>query len=59
MNPRAGYPTYRISSADPSATWVHLQKPIESVADKTPQRYYNGFGKNSQIKSCEECKNIL
>ena len=26
MNSRAGYPTYRISSADPSATWVHLQK---------------------------------
>lgn len=25
LNPRAGYPTYRISSADPSATWVHLQ----------------------------------
>ena len=24
MNPRAGCPTYRISSADPSATWVHL-----------------------------------
>ena len=27
MNPRAGYPTYRISSADPSATWVHLRIP--------------------------------
>ena len=26
LNSRAGYPTYRISSADPSATWVHLQK---------------------------------
>ena len=25
LNPRAGCPTYRISSADPSATWVHLQ----------------------------------
>ncbi len=24
MNSRAGCPTYRISSADPSATWVHL-----------------------------------
>ena len=28
LNPRAGYPTYRISSADPSATWVHLQQNI-------------------------------
>jgi len=25
LNPRAGCPTYRISSADPSATWVHLR----------------------------------
>ena len=25
LNPRAGYPTYRISSADPSATWVLLR----------------------------------
>ena len=25
LNPRTGYPIYRISSADPSATWVHLQ----------------------------------
>ena len=25
LNSRAGYPTYRISSADPSATWVHLR----------------------------------
>ena len=24
LNPRAGCPAYRISSADPSATWVHL-----------------------------------
>ena len=24
LNPRTGYPIYRISSADPSATWVHL-----------------------------------
>ena len=24
LNSRAGCPTYRISSADPSATWVHL-----------------------------------
>ncbi len=28
MNSRAGCPTYRISSADPSATWVHLHKNI-------------------------------
>lgn len=25
LNLRAGYPTYRISSADPSATWVLLR----------------------------------
>ena len=25
LNPRAGCPTYRISSADPSATWVLLR----------------------------------
>ena len=24
LNPRTGCPIYRISSADPSATWVHL-----------------------------------
>ena len=24
LNPRTGCPAYRISSADPSATWVHL-----------------------------------
>ena len=24
LNPRTGCPVYRISSADPSATWVHL-----------------------------------
>ena len=28
MNPRAGCPAYRISSADPSATWVHLQSHV-------------------------------
>ena len=26
LNSRTGCPIYRISSADPSATWVHLQK---------------------------------
>ena len=25
LNPRTGCPAYRISSADPSATWVHLR----------------------------------
>ena len=29
LNPRAGCPAYRISSADPSATWVHLRSPFK------------------------------
>ena len=29
LNPRAGCPAYRISSADPSATWVHLHTDRE------------------------------
>ena len=39
LNPRAGYPTYRISSADPSATWVHLQ---ESAYLPRTVNNYNG-----------------
>ena len=31
MNPRTGCPAYRISSADPSATWVHLHIKKKTV----------------------------
>ena len=39
LNPRTGYPAYRISSADPSATWVHLHDRF----------YYIGWPGESQI----------
>ena len=31
LNPRTGYPIYRISSADPSATWVHLHDILHYI----------------------------
>ena len=58
MNPRAGCPTYRISSADPSATWVHLRVMItfsdnisnyigSGIFRQLPFLYY--FPKNIEI----------
>ena len=32
MNSCVGYPTYRISSADPSTTWVHLHIYLDNPA---------------------------
>ena len=37
LNPRTGCPAYRISSADPSATWVHLHIP---EAFSSGRKYY-------------------
>ena len=46
MNSRAGYPTYRISSADASATWVHLQ--VSAYLPKTVNNY-NGKAEKGQF----------
>ena len=42
LNPRTGYPAYRISSADPSATWVHLHDILHYIGglDKGQSFFY-------------------
>ena len=34
LNPRTGCPAYRISSADPSATWVHLHDIFHYIGER-------------------------
>ena len=40
LNPRTGCPAYRISSADPSATWVHLRMLSELFSSFRENLYY-------------------
>ena len=42
LNPRTGCPAYRISSADPSATWVHLHDILHYIGglDKGQSFFY-------------------
>ena len=47
MNPRTGCPAYRISSADPSATWVHLH---------TDRQYYICCEDKGQFFFCRMMK---
>ena len=40
LNPRTGCPAYRISSADPSATWVHLRMLSKLSSSFRENLYY-------------------
>ena len=50
MNPRAGCPTYRISSADPSTAWVHLQIYVISLVPTRRPIQPVEIGKNNRIE---------
>ena len=52
MNPRAGFePTYRISSADPSTPWVHLQFYVISSFSLQSTDSVNGIWEEQQDRT--------
>ena len=50
LNPRAGCPAYRISSADPSTAWVHLQIYVISLVPTRRPIQPVEIGKNNRIE---------
>ena len=48
LNPRAGCPTYRISSADPSASWVLLRALRRSLK----KSFINWLHSSARMPAC-------
>ena len=49
MNPRTGCPAYRISSADPSATWVHLHDIFHYIGERGKGQSFFVIGNSIRI----------